>query len=174
MIIAGMVISIVDAAQQTGPALDSLRITHQVDGWHEGKNGYVPFGHEKLFELINGGAPEYIDQGLVSGFFQRLTGKHQYAVEVFVEDFGTPHNASEMLVVKKKSVDSIQSLPDFDTGSIIVFPAIGAQVAFGAIGRFYFEATITGFTDNNEAKKELRRFFLFYREKAGACRGKVK
>ena len=148
----------------SGVSLDNLRIRKQIAGWREDKGSFTKFGPEKLFELINGGAPEYIDQGMVRGFVQRLSGPGSASVELFAEDFGSPENAGKMVQIKKQDRDTLISLPGFDTATVAVIPLIGAFVAYGSMNRFYFEITLTGTGGTgSEALTELKKIFLFYR-----------
>ncbi|MBN1758762.1 MAG: hypothetical protein JW863_10610 [Chitinispirillaceae bacterium] len=148
----------------SGVSLDNLRIRKQIAGWREDKGSFMKFGPEKLFELINGGAPEYIDRGMVRGFVQRLSGPGSASVELFTEDFGSHENAGEMVQIKKQDRDTLISLPDFDTATVAVIPLIGAFVVYGAIDRYYFEITLSGLgSSGSEALTELKKFFLFYR-----------
>ena len=145
-----------------GSSLESLRISNQIDGWHEVKNGFIPFDHDKLFELINGGAPEYIDEGLIRGFLQRLEGPDSATVELYAEDFGAPEKAINMFRIKRENHGSLLRLTGFDTGVAGVFSAIGARVAYGAIGRFFFEITVSGSAGVENADTVLRNLFHFY------------
>ena len=153
-----------DRGGKSGTPLDKLRVRRQIAGWQEDKDGFARFNHEKLFDLINGGAPEYIDRGMLGGFVQRLSGPGNATVELFTEDFGTRENAAEMVKVKTEDGDSIITLPGFDAETVRIVPAIGACVAYGAIDRFYFEVTLSGAgSGGKEALAELGKFFLFYR-----------
>ena len=152
------------SGSNSGVSLGNLRIRKQVAGWQEEKGSFMKFGPEKLFEIINGGAPEYIDQGMMRGFVQRLSGPGSATMEVFAEDFGTHENAGKMVQAKKQDRDTLMYLPGFDTATVVVIPAIGACVAYGAIDRFYFEITLSGLgSSGSEALAELKKFFLFYR-----------
>jgi hypothetical protein len=149
-------------AGRPAPPLESLRIRHQLEGWYEEKEGYIPFNHEKLFELINGGAPEYIDAGLVGGFLQRLSGPGEATVELFAHDFGTPEKARTMFLVKTGDRDTTIMLTGFDTATVVVVPVLSASVAYGAIGRFFFEVTVSGTGNRSDALPLLDKLFRFY------------
>jgi hypothetical protein len=139
-----------------------LRARGEIDGWTEEKNSYVAFDTSSLFDLINGGAPEYIDNGLVEGITQRLKGPSPLAIEVFAEDFGTPEAARTMFLRKAGSGADSTIATCRDTLCLSFSPFIGGVAAYAAVERFYFEIALTGAGDEREARARMQPFLRWY------------
>jgi hypothetical protein len=138
------------------PCVTELRVTRQVEGWKEQKRSFVKFDKQKLFELINGGAPEYIDNGLQEGIFQRLDGPGDAAAEIYAEDFARPANAQKMLAFKtQQTLSERLPLEGQDSSSVYCFRVIGGYQVYAAFDRFYIELNLTGASSQQEAVKTI-------------------
>jgi hypothetical protein len=115
-----------------------LRVRKGTDiiGWQDNEEAYVQFDPDKLFELINGAAPSYIDNGLVEGIFQRLEKPDSLSIEVFAEDFGSLENARTMYAHKTNiAVDSLEDAAE--NSAITHMTSVGGGfVTYAAIDRF--------------------------------------
>lgn len=135
------------AAKTRRVDVGQLRIGGQVSGWNEEKKAFVKFNGEKLFELIDGGAPQYIDKGLQVGIFQRLANAKGATIELYAEDFGSPSNAQAMYAEKIQNLSGVQPLAGFDSTRISYSTVIGGYQVYACMDRFYFELTLMGMAD---------------------------
>jgi hypothetical protein len=147
-------------------SLEIFRIQSQVPHWTQDIKSYQHFDSKGLFSLLDGGAPEYIDNGMKQGFFQRLLGPDSATVELYAEDFGSDKNAKKMMAVKLSGYSGDSPSAISDSSGIIVREVIGGCWACGAIGRFYFELTLMGIKDTAKAKGEIKSYFNFFRAQA--------
>jgi hypothetical protein len=145
-------------------SIEKLRIRNQIVGWVEENKSYKSFNPEKLFEIINGGAPEYIDNGMQKGFYQRLRNLDSAAIELFAEDFGSDENARKMLAAKRSNFSNGQSAENVDTASIIIHEVVGGFWVCGIVGSYYFELTLMGIKDREKAQKEINKYFDNFRK----------
>jgi hypothetical protein len=147
--------------------LKKLLITNQMSTWVEDKGTTRTFTAQELFDVINGGAEEYINRGLIGGIHQQFSGTDGKTFEVFVEDFGDTAKSAAMIAAKKESFTETGSIPELSEVSSFSSKAIGALVVVAAVGRFYIEMTASGFTDNKEAEKAAVAFVGYYRKMIG-------
>ncbi len=138
-------------------SVEKFRIGNQIPGWSEENTSYQLFTPETLFDLINGGAPDYIDNGMKKGIYQRLTSSDSASIELFAEDFGNSKNAKKMVSVK-------QADGDVDTSGFVTTAVIGGFWVCGSIERYYFEFTLTGCNDSNTAGAEIDKIIEHYRK----------
>ena len=147
-------------------SVDKFRIHNQITGWTEDKGSYQSFGPKELFDLLDGGAPEYIDNGMKEGFFQRLKGPDSATIELYAEDFGSDKNAKKMVAVKQSNSSDAPAAAVSDSSTFILREVIGGFWACGSAGRYYFELTLMGIKDSAKAKAEIKKYFDFYRNTA--------
>ena len=143
-------------------AVADLRITNQIPDWKERDGTFSAFDPKKLFELIDGGAPEYNERGLIEGIHQQLVGKDKRAMELFAEDFGSPDNAGQMLSYKKASLGEAIPFPGIDSSRAFAYQVIGGYYVFIVIDRFYLELLLTGVKDKDASCAEVSRFINYY------------
>jgi hypothetical protein len=147
------------------PILQDLRITRQIPQWQEDSASCRSYSPDDLFDLIDGAAPEYIDNGLVQGFFQRLNGPDSATLEVFVDNFGAAANAQKMFILKRQTITDPYAMAGPDTAVFCAGTVIGGMVAYGMLDRFYFELVLTGIKEKEKTAKEMARIFEYYRKK---------
>ena len=138
-------------------AVEKFRIGNQIPGWSEESASYRLFTPETIFDLINGGATDYVDNGMKKGIYQRLTSSDSATVELFAEDFGNSKNAKKMVTAK-------QSEGDTDTSDFVTTAIIGGFWVCGSIERYYFEFTLTGCNDSKKADAEIDKIIEYYRK----------
>jgi hypothetical protein len=159
---------LIGTAIQAQPAsLQDLRMIRQIPSWHEDSASYRPYSPDDLFDLIDGAAPEYIDNGLVKGFFQRLDGPDSATLEVFVDDFGSAANAQTMFHLKRQTVTDPCSIAGPDTASFCAGTVIGGLVAYGRLDHFYLELVLTGIKHKETTPREMVRIFEYYHKAVG-------
>jgi hypothetical protein len=147
------------------PAVRQLRITKEIPGFRNDGKIYRAFSAQQLYEIINGGAPPYIQNGLVSGIHQQLNHDSGRTIELFVEDFGTPHNANDMFLLKKTDFMERFAPAGEDTTQVIAAATIGALLVVCIIDKYYFEITLGGYADQGESLKQAKQVVDYYRER---------
>lgn len=138
-------------------SVEKFRIGNQIPGWSEESMSYQHFTPETIFDLINGGATEYIDNGMKKGIYQRLRNSDSATIELFAEDFGNSKNAKKMVTTK-------QSDGDADTSGFVTTAVMGGFWVCGSIERYYFEFTLIGCNDSNKAGAEIDKIIGYYRK----------
>jgi VIT1/CCC1 family predicted Fe2+/Mn2+ transporter len=140
-----------------------LLITTQQQSWIEQKEITKKFTAKGLFEIINGGAVEYLNQGLVEGIHQQFSNNDGKTIEVFVEDFGNSEKSTNMLSSKKESFPDAGQLTGVSDVNAFSSKAIGALIVVGSLQNFYIELTISGFNDQSEMEKVAISFLDYYK-----------
>jgi hypothetical protein len=147
------------------PLVKEMRITKQIPGYHDQGKLFQAFAPQKLYEIINGAAPPYINGGLVSGIHQQLNADSGRTIEIFAEDFATAEKAGAMYRLKRSDFPYTVPVENEDTAAVIAAPAIGALVVVCTIDRFYFEITISGFAEQADAEKQAAALISVYKNK---------
>jgi hypothetical protein len=147
------------------PSLADLRIsTDEVSGWTEGD--YEEFeADSSLFGIINGGAPAYIDRGLIRGFVQELSGDGNHVVTgMFAMDFGTSANADDMYAYKfLNNVYNKIEIPGFAEEVAVGSRALGVVQVYFHYRKYYFEFAIGGYgADLDPAAADASLFLDLY------------
>jgi hypothetical protein len=141
----------------------NFRITRQCPPWQEVKGSFRTFDTKNLFDLIDGGAPEYVENGLVKGIFQRLSTPDSATLEVFFEDFGTPEHAKKMFTRKRKSAMDACPFSDLDSVALSCSAVIGGYAVCGTLDRFYFEFVLMGTKEPATARDVIVRICDHFR-----------
>ena len=124
---------------------DRLRAAvSRVPGWIEKKDQYQVFKAEELYGIIDGGATEYIKQGLISGMAVACTSETR-SLGMYFEDFGTDSRAKGMVIIKKKAMSEPKAVPKVSVSPAMYEEVLGGCVAYWAKGRYYIEMTLTGY-----------------------------
>jgi hypothetical protein len=139
-----------------------------ITGWTENEqSGYAAFSSGTLFDLINGGADQYNDEGLVEGIQQKMThSSGDKAYSAFVMDFGTAENATAMFEKMK-----LNEADPLTIGNYIESVAFGSRHlsginAYAHFGKYYVEISLSGYADESLATKEAEAFVEVYEQKA--------
>jgi hypothetical protein len=142
-----------------------FRIRNEISGWSEDK--YQAFDVDGLFGIINGGAEEYKQNGLVEGIKQIMkNGPKTY--DVFVMDFATPEKAQIMFNQKKNTqADELIAVGSYPqtTAVGVKNPLGGAISAFAYFGKYYFEISLMGIAEQDELMGDADLFLQFYQAK---------
>ena len=142
--------------------VEKLRIGKQIPEWTEKKGTYKVFDAQGLFDIINGGAPEYIDNGMIKGITQQIVISDSTTIELFAEDFGSPEKARAMYLVKKGG-DQSDASDSSEFHGFMISKVIGGFWCCGSVGRFYFEITVSGVGDRGGVRGMLEELYRFYR-----------
>jgi hypothetical protein len=125
----------------------------RVPGWIEQKDRYCSFHPEELYGIIDGGATEYIQQGLKSGIGVVCTSGTK-TLGIYFEDFGTVSKASGMVDVKKASLSEPRGIPGAAVSPASYGAVLGGCVAYWAKDRYFVEMTLTGYDSLGIALKD--------------------
>lgn len=142
--------------------LSHFRITDHISGWNEVEKSYKPFEPRGLYAIIDGGADEYIEKGLVSGIYQSLKKDKGNQCDVFVEDYGTPEKASSIFAVKTESVSESLSLEVTNKKKIRIEEFLGGILVYFHSQKYYFEISLSGFDSTDIALKNAEDFILYF------------
>jgi hypothetical protein len=143
---------------------DSLKLAafrsaaDSVPGWTEQKDRFRSFGTKELYELIDGGAVEYIKPGLVCGITMFLSGASNRSAELYIEDFGSKPRARDMVKEKRKKASEPKLLPGSGDKNAFYDGVIGGCVVYFSSGRFYFEMILTGYDKQETAVQDAGIF----------------
>lgn len=143
-------------------SLDQLKLSsNDVSGWSDqpmDKNKYIG---DELFTLIDGGAPKYLQKGCLETFVQDMGSKGGKTLKAQIMDFGSPENALTMYNESMSYVSSPMqtSYPGF---SVI---NQGNSTAYAAFKQFYFEISVSGFSDRAQANQILDLVLRIYYDK---------
>jgi hypothetical protein len=149
-------------------SMEKFRISNQIPGWVEEKKSYRSFIPGELYDLIDGDAPKYIDNGLKEGFFQRLKRPDSAIIELYAEDFGSEENARKIFAAKRSDISGSLPAETPDTSTVFIQEVIGGLWACGTAGRYYFELNTTGIKDTSKATEEIKKYFDYYRKIASS------
>ena len=134
-------------------------------GWTPG--GCYDFDVQGLYSLIDGGAGAYESKGMLRGIRQSLAGSDARTIVAWVDDFGTAANAMSMFSFKKQGLsvsDTLNCRSFGDTTAIIGVYGI-TQILSAHIDKYYFELTMDGFADNDQAKTVADNLMQWYQLK---------
>ena len=121
-------------------------IPAEIAGWKEDTTRFKAFDGAALFSIIDGGAPAYIDAGLIGGCVEELSGPDSASAEIFMEDFGTAVAASAMFGKRRGEMSPGDTLPGFKKNEAAAEKVIGGCFACACFGRWYFELSMTGYS----------------------------
>jgi hypothetical protein len=129
----------------------SIIVLSKVNGWAMQVDKYRYFTTHTLFDVINGGADEYIKTGMVDGITCSFDGKDKTNAELYLENFAKPDNVKKMIARKKESASDAKKVPGFKANEAFCDEVIGGCVVYFCIGSMYCELTMTGFSDAQAA-----------------------
>lgn len=138
-------------------------MTTQLKSWVEQKDITRKFTVKGLFEIINGGAVDYINKGLIEGIHQQFTANDGITVELFIEDFGTTEKASSMVEFKKSGASDTTTASGLAGFNHFVENAIGASVVFVSMDNLYMEITVSGCKKASEVENVVLEYLNYYK-----------
>jgi hypothetical protein len=151
-------LTIQNAKSADSTSLVQLRKTAvSIPGWTEQKEHYRYFNAEELFDIIDGGATEYVMQGLQSGIVVSYKNEDR-SLEIFFEDFGSSIQAMNMVSIKEKSSNRIKKISQDNKTNAICEQVIGGCMVYWAKSKYYIEMTLTGYDSLDKAKYDATAF----------------
>jgi hypothetical protein len=146
--------------------LVDFRISVEFPGWTEAPvEGYADFTPNNLYDLINGGATPYIDNGLAKGFRQKLSGDSGREYGVMAMDFETAEKAETIYELKRNGKPNKTALGTYGPAVAFGFAVWKGIEGYAHFGKYYFEAVLTGVADSATAQSEMGNFIGFYESK---------
>jgi hypothetical protein len=133
-------------------ALDSI------PGWTEQQDKYLYFVPKALYDIINGGAEEYIKAGLVDGMVAAFKSAGNKNADLYIEDFSAQGRAQAIVKKKRKTASEPKPLPGSRDKNAFYDEVIGGCLVYFNSGRFYFEMTLTGYDKQDAALQDARLF----------------
>jgi len=151
------------SADKNGFSPSRFQITDKkIRGWVADENGYKEFGPEELFDIINGGAEIYVNQGLQKGIYQRLIKGNKYQCEIFVEDYGSSKNAKNVFVTTTETASDPPKLNAGNSDRIKIKEFIGGILIYLHRKNYYFEISVSGFDTFENAITNVEPFIVFF------------
>lgn len=168
LLISCDVFNVVDDNNSSGSVtLDDFRITNEISGWSEdASEGYTAFDVVSLYDMINGGAVKYVDDGLVEGFRQKMTSASGGAYQVMVMDFGSADKAKEFFDLNATEYSqNAASLDGFQQTTAFVYETDLTSEIYAHFEQYYFEIIVSGIANTANATREGKLFVGFYNQK---------
>jgi hypothetical protein len=151
-------------ASSSGAKPDSLKFAafrtaaDSIPGWTEHQDKYLYFVPKALYDIINGGAEEYIKTGLVDGMVATFKSAGNKNAELYIEDFGVQGRAQALVKKKRKTASEPKPLPGSRDKNAFYDEVIGGCIVYFSSGRYYFEMTLTGYDKQAAALLDARLF----------------
>jgi hypothetical protein len=152
---------------------DSIQITdfclgtNDISGWAAWSNECTMLIGDDLYGTsgntggINGGAPQYINNGLIEYIYQELTsgGKR---IRAYVMDFQNAANAQTMFDTKRAEATEELAIGGYALNEAIVDVKLTAYEVYAHIDQYYFWFQMEGLSDSDEARSTAKQFLDLY------------
>ncbi len=146
---------------------NDMRLTDEVTGWTDQPGHFAAFDTAQLYDLIDGGAPIYNDEGLVDGIYQFLENSDGNYCAISFYNFGTPENSLAMFTVQKNLVSSEVVIPGYNDSVALGDETIGGAMIYARFNQFDLELGFSGYTDVELLKNDAKLFLDVYKSKIG-------
>ena len=143
-----------------------FRLTNEVSGWVDQSEYFATFDTIQLYDLINGGATKYTEQGLIDGVFQLLKNSN-FSVDIFVYNFGTTQKATNMFTIQSNSVASKVVVPGYAESIAVGDEFLGGAIIYAHFSQFELELSFGGYADIEVLKSDAAQFLQVYESKIG-------
>lgn len=140
-------------APDSGVYTPYITVLSKVGGWTMQTGNCRFFTAHTLFDVINGGAEEYINTGMIDGLTCSFAGPDSTNTDLYLENFVKPDNAKKMIAKKKESASEPKTIPGIKTAEGFYDEVIGGCMVYFCFGAMYCELTMTGFKDVQSAIK---------------------
>jgi hypothetical protein len=148
------------------PPLTQMAITREdISSWVPQADMEIYIGTQ-LFDLNDGGAPQYLEKGLIKTGYQVLNGQNGTVVTSMIMDFGKDSNAvSIFLEMQTKNAGQTVGDPIYPDSVAFMTLVVGGVTGYCHYKNYYFEIAATGFSDIALAIQTFDLFFNLYRKK---------
>jgi hypothetical protein len=145
-----------------------FRVANQMADWTESTfQGYATFNDStSLQALIDGGYILYTSNGVIEGIQQNLEEDVAYTgCRAMIMDFGTSAKASVFFTIAKHTSTVFPTsypLPDYADSVAVKRPVLGGVFVAAHFQNFYFEISMSGYTDSIQAVTDAKLFLAYY------------
>jgi len=135
--------------------------SNEVSPWKQYFVLFVP--DSMMYDAIDGGAVQYIDNGLVEAAEQRLwksdSAGDSLLCRVFIMDFGTPSKAAAMFGTMVAAIPVEKTFSSFPASVAAVndAPLVG-NTTYAHFDRFYFQFDLVNYGDKTKALSDAEVF----------------
>jgi hypothetical protein len=139
-----------------------------VTNWKEENQGYRPYTQDNFFDIINGGADEYINRGLIEGFQQILViSGSDYTATFLIMDMNSDANAKSMFDFKADAASTKEAAGNYSESTAVIDAGfLSGCTAYAHFEKFYLELLFTGYASNlSEAKNNAVSFLEIFKNK---------
>ena len=157
---------LVSLSDATTPPIEQLALVNgEISNWNPDVDIKIYVG-DKVYDLMDGGAPQYLEKGLIKTGFQTFKGPNDGNVQVTIFDFGKDAKANIMFEEKRIAATG-STVKDFNyLDSVVVLKSVlGGVNCFAHFYNFCFEINVTGFSDQVLAIKIVDLFLGLYEKK---------
>jgi hypothetical protein len=139
---------------------------NDVQQWTQDADGYTTYKTStELYALINGGADEYINRGMLEGFQQLMSRSGtDYAARVMVMNFGTIAKADDIYNFRTSQVSPTVKAGDYGAATAILDPApLTGCNGYARFRQYYLEFGFTGYgSEKSEAYNNAALFMEMF------------
>lgn len=146
-----------------------FRLTTEVSGWVDQSEYFATFDTIQLYDLIDGGATKYTEQGLIDGIFQLLKNGN-FSYDIFFYNFGTSQKATNMFTIQSNSVSSKVVIPGYDESIAVGDEFLGGAIIYAHFSQFELELSLGGYADIEQLKADAAQFLQVYESKIGSIK----
>lgn len=148
------------------PPLTQMALTREdISSWVPQADMDIYIGTQ-LFDYNDGGAPQYLDKGLIKTGVQTFDGQNNTMVKSMIMDFGKDSNTVAIFLEKQmQKAGETVSDPIYPDSVAFMTLVLGGVQGYCHYKNFYFEISATGFSDNTLAIQTFDMFFNLYRKK---------
>lgn len=175
-ILAGVILiliscKLVEDTGGSGKSVYSLKLgSGDISPWVQIDDGFKEFKPATAFDVINGGADEYVANGLVEGFFQTLSNSDKFA-EMKIMDLSSTSNATAMYKIKNKIIGDKSPSGNYnDSIAAIDNAPLSGVVAYAHFDKYYIELDYTGYDSKTDARTAAANFIQVFDAKIDALK----
>lgn len=168
-VILFMSCKLVEDSGESSQGVNALRLSSgDISPWAEDNSGgFITFTASNMQKLVNGGAPQYVEKGLVAGFEQRMSNGSKTA-KLLILDFGTEANAVSMYTkTDNENSDKTASGTYPQTVAQLDNSAMSGVTAIAHFGKYYMELAFTNYSDKSESRTTANSFVEVFEAKIG-------
>jgi hypothetical protein len=148
------------------PPLTQMAISREdISSWVSQADMKIYIGTQ-LFDYNDGGAPQYLDKGMIKAGAQTFDGQNNTLVRALIMDFGMDSNSIAMFIEKQiQNAGQIIKDPIYPDSVAFMTLKLGGVQGYSHYKNYYFEISATGFSDIALAIQTFDMFFNLYRKK---------
>jgi hypothetical protein len=151
-----------------GPTLTALYDSTAYAGWApDSGSEFIAYDTLTIWNLLDGGAVPYVQNGLVSATFKNLKAtslSDAMSCAVRIMDFGTFAKAEAMFNASSTQYQASSALAPLPVSEAAYMVEAGGNITvYAHFGRFYFELELTGYANVSDSVRDALHFLTIYR-----------